>query len=164
MKNTVPKAFSFGGLELLLDLRERLEHALAESITLRLSNMYLFEVFAGAAVRRALIGVYGVLAYAGRQRTREIGIRMASGGQQGAIMRMVIWQGMRAALAGMALGLIAALGRTRVMQNMLYETWATDPFTFAGVVAALGLVATMACWRPALKAARTDPMVALRDE
>jgi putative ABC transport system permease protein len=143
---------------------ETLEQTLAESITLRRFNMYVFEVFAASALLLALIGIYGVLAYMVRQRTREIGIRMALGGQQGTIARMVVWQGMRIVLAGTALGIMAALGLTRLMASMLYETSATDPITLAGVAAILGLTALLACWQPAWKAALTDPMVALRDQ
>jgi ABC-type lipoprotein release transport system permease subunit len=143
---------------------ETLEQTLAESITLRRFNMYVFEVFAASALLLALIGIYGVLAYMVRQRTREIGIRMALGGQQGAIMRMVVWQGMRIALAGTALGMMAALGLTRLMASMLYETSAKDPITMAAVAAILLLTALLACWQPAWKAALTDPMVALRDQ
>ena len=143
---------------------QTLEQELAESITPRRFNMYVFEVFAGAALVLALIGIYGVLAYLVRQRTREIGIRVALGAQRRAIVRMVVWQGMKIAAAGMALGIAAALGLTRLMAGMLYETSAADPATFLCVAATLALTALLACWQPAFLAARTDPMVALRHE
>lgn len=143
---------------------ETLEQALAESITSRRFNMYIFEVFAGSALVLALIGIYGVLAFQVRQRTREIGIRMALGAQRKNILRMVVWQGMKMSLVGMAVGTAAALALTRLMASMLYETKTSDPVTFLAVAALLGLTALMACWQPAFDAAKTDPMVALRHE
>lgn len=141
-----------------------LEQALAESITPRRFNMYVFEVFAGAALLLALIGIYGVLSYLVKQRTREIGIRMALGAQREAITRMVVWQGMRIAGAGMLLGIISAMGLTRLMNNLLCETRATDPLTFVFVAGILAVAALLACWQPAFLAARADPMIALRHE
>lgn len=141
-----------------------LEQALTESITPRRFNMYVFEVFAGAALLLALIGIYGVLSYLVKQRTREIGIRMALGAQREAITRMVVWQGMRIAGMGMLVGSIAALGLVRLMTSLLYETSATDPVTFAFVTGILALAALLACFQPAFLAARADPIVALRHE
>jgi putative ABC transport system permease protein len=143
---------------------DTLEQALAESITSRRFNMYVFEVFGGAAMVLALIGIYGVLSFLVRQRTREIGIRMALGAQRKNILRMVVWQGMKMSLVGMAVGSAAALALTRLMASMLYETRTTDPVTFVAVAALLGLLAVLACWQPAFDAAKTDPMVALRHE
>ena len=143
---------------------ETLEQALAESITSRKFNMYVFEVFGGSALVLALIGIYGVLAFLVRQRTREIGIRMALGAQGSNILRMVVWQGMKISLVGMAVGTAAALALTRLMASMLYETRTSDPLTFLAVAALLGMMAMLACWQPAFVAAKTDPMVALRHE
>ncbi|HKT50325.1 MAG TPA: FtsX-like permease family protein, partial [Candidatus Angelobacter sp.] len=143
---------------------ETLEQALAESITSRRFNMYIFEVFAGSALALALIGIYGVLAFLVRQRTREIGIRMALGAQRKKIVRLIVWQGMKMTLAGMAVGTAAALGLTRLMASMLYETRTSDPLTFGAVAALLGVMAALACGQPAFVAAKTDPMVALRHE
>jgi ABC-type antimicrobial peptide transport system permease subunit len=141
-----------------------LAQTLSESITMRRFNMYLFETFAGSALLLAIVGIYGVLAYVVKQRTREIGIRMALGAQRDGIVRMVAWQGMKIALTGMALGMIAAVGLSRLITTMLYDTRATDPVTLFGVSAMLGLAAMLACLQPALRAAKTDPMVALRHE
>lgn len=143
---------------------ETLEQALAESITSRRFDMYVFEVFGGSALALALIGIYGVLAFLVRQRTREIGIRMALGAQRKNILRMVVWQGMKISLVGMGVGTAAALALTRLMASMLYETRTSDPVTFLAVAALLGLMAVMACWQPAFDAAKTDPTVALRHE
>ncbi len=143
---------------------ETLEQALAESITSRRFNMYVFEVFASSALVLALIGIYGVLAFLVRQRTREIGIRMALGAQRKNILRMVVWQGMKISLMGMAVGIAAALALTRLMASMLYETRTSDPVTFLVVAALLGLMAVMACWQPAFDAAKREPNVALRHE
>jgi putative ABC transport system permease protein len=141
-----------------------LAQTLSESITMRRFNMYLFETFAGSALLLAIVGIYGVLAYVVKQRTREIGIRMALGAQRDGIVRMLAWQGMKIALTGMALGMIAAVGLSRLITTMLYDTRATDPVTLFGVSAMLGLAAMLACLQPALRAAKTDPMVALRHE
>jgi ABC-type antimicrobial peptide transport system permease subunit len=141
---------------------ETLEQALAESITSRRFNMYVLEVFAGSALALALIGIYGVLAYMVRQRTREIGIRMALGAQRAQIVRIMVWQGLKMALAGLAVGTAAALALTRLMASMLYETKTSDPVTFLAVSALLGLMTVLACWQPAFYAGKTDPVVALR--
>ena len=143
---------------------ETLDQALAESITTRRFNMYVFEVFAGSALLLAVIGIYGVLAFVVKQRTREIGIRMALGAERRSILFLVVTRGMRIALAGMALGVAAALGLTRLMASMLYETKPGDPVTLLCITAILGLAALAACCQPALLASRTDPMVALRHE
>lgn len=143
---------------------ETLEQTLSESITSRRFNMYLFEVFAVAAVGLALIGIYGVLAYLVRQRTREIGIRMALGAQRRQIELLVMWEGMRIALAGVVMGTIAALALTRMITSMLYETRTTDLATFISVILLLALTSLLACWYPARKAAQTDPMISLRYE
>jgi putative ABC transport system permease protein len=143
---------------------ETLEQTLSASITGRRFNMYVFEVFAGSALVLALIGIYGVLSYMVKQRTKEIGIRMALGAQRQGIMLLVIARGMRIALTGISLGVAAALGLTRLMASLLYETRPTDAVTLAFVSAILGLAALAACWQPAFLASRTDPMMALRHE
>jgi len=124
----------------------------------------LLAAFAGAAALLAALGLYGVLAYSVSQRRREIGIRLALGARRRDVLSLVVGQGMRLALAGIGLGLAAALGFSRVLQTLLFEIKPTDSATFAGVAAVLGLVALLACWLPARRAARVDPVVALRTE
>jgi putative ABC transport system permease protein len=143
---------------------QTLQQALFDSIAPRRFNMFLLETFAGTALLLALVGVYGVIAYSVVQRTREIGIRMALGAESSEIISMVVRQGMRMALAGIAVGILAALALTRLMASLLYDVKSNDPTTFLIVALLLALTALAACFLPALKAARVDPMVALRYE
>jgi ABC-type antimicrobial peptide transport system permease subunit len=110
------------------------------------------------------VGIYGVLAYAVSQRTPEIGIRMALGADRGRVVGMVVRQGMGMALVGVAGGVVAAAGLTRFMQGMLYGVTPQDPATFASVPLVFAAVALVACWVPAVRAARVRPAVALRGE
>jgi putative ABC transport system permease protein len=139
-----------------------LETALSESIATRRFNMLLLGAFAVSALLLALIGIYGVIAYSVAQRTHEIGVRMALGAQRREVVAMVVRQGIAITSAGLLLGVAAALTLTRVLTSLLYEVTSTDPSTFAIVVGALGAAAIAACCGPALKAARIDPIVALR--
>jgi putative ABC transport system permease protein len=111
-----------------------------------------------------VIGIYGVIAYAAAQRTREIGVRMALGAQVADVRRMFLRQGLSLTLVGIALGIAASIGVTRVMAAMLFGVSATDPVTYAAVSAVLASVALVASYLPALRAARVDPVVALRTE
>ena len=143
---------------------QTLQQAFFDSIAPRRFNMFLLGTFAGTALLLALVGVYGVIAYSVVQRTREIGIRMALGAEQGHIISMVLRQGMKMVVAGIAVGILAALALTRLMASMLYDVKSNDPATFFIVAWLLALTALAACFLPALKAARVDPMVALRYE
>ena len=141
-----------------------LEQALSDSIAPRRFNLFLLGTFGAAALMLALVGTYGVIAYSVAERTREIGVRMALGAQRHEVVRMVVRDGMAMALAGMAAGLACAWGLTHLIASLLYDVKANDPATFAAVAASLTAIAMLACWVPALQAARVDPMVALRYE
>jgi putative ABC transport system permease protein len=112
----------------------------------------------------AMIGLYGVLTTTVRQRTTEIGVRMAFGASSGSILKLVIGQGMRLSLGGIALGVIAAIALTRIMATLLVGVTPTDPVTYATMAVLFSMVAAFAAWVPARRAAALNPNVALRDE
>ncbi|HEX4809306.1 MAG TPA: FtsX-like permease family protein, partial [Bryobacteraceae bacterium] len=112
----------------------------------------------------ALIGVYGVIAYSVTQRTKEIGIRMALGAQRAQVIRMIVSQGMKIGAWGIAIGIVAAYGFTRLMVSLLYDVKPHDPVVFWAVAATLSLVVALASSGPALRAALVDPLTALRHE
>ena len=124
----------------------------------------LLGLFAALALALAAVGTYGILAYTVSQRRKEIGIHMALGASRGSVLRMVLSQGLRFTVAGLAGGIIAAFGLTRLLQTQLFNVKPTDPATMASVAAFIALVATAACLIPASRATRVDPMVVLRDE
>ena len=137
---------------------------LAGSFATRRLTMILLGVFAALALALACVGIYGVVSYLVGHRTREIGVRIALGAQRADILQMVLSEGTRMAAAGAALGLLGAFGVTRLMASQLFGVSAHDPLTFAGVALLLMLVAILACYVPARRATRVDPIVALRHE
>jgi putative ABC transport system permease protein len=152
--------------EQILYQTESMDEIVADSLASRRFSMLLLGAFAALAVLLASVGIYGVNAYLVGQRTHEIGVRMALGAQRLDVLRLVNGQGARMALTGVALGLVAALGLTRLMQSnsLLYGVSSTDPLTFAAVALLVTLVALAACYVPARRATKVDPMVALRYE
>lgn len=135
-----------------------------ESLARRRFSMLLLGIFAGVALVLATIGIYGVMAYLVNQGTREIGIRMAIGATQREIVRLVVFQGMTLAITGVAAGLAAAFVFTRLMRSLLFGISSADPVTFAGISLLLTLVALLATYIPARRAARIDPILCLRSE
>jgi ABC-type antimicrobial peptide transport system permease subunit len=126
--------------------------------------MALFSLFAGGALLLAGIGIYGVLSYVVGQRTREVGIRMALGADRGDVVRNVLRDGAAMTLPGIGIGMVAAFVLTRLMSAMLFGVTPTDLVTFATVPIVLGTIALAACYLPARRAAKLDPMQALRAE
>ncbi|MBI5383192.1 MAG: ABC transporter permease [Verrucomicrobia bacterium] len=141
-----------------------LEQIVAGSASQRRLMLVLLGLFAGAAMLLAAIGLYGTMAYAVSQRTREIGIRMALGAQRGEVLLQVMRQGLKLTFLGVALGLVGAFALTRVLAHLLFEVTPQDPFTFVGVAVLLVAVALIACWLPARRAMKINPMEALRSE
>jgi putative ABC transport system permease protein len=136
----------------------------SDSMAERRFGLLLLGLFGALALLLAAVGVYGVVSHAAAQRTREMGIRMALGAQSRDVLRLVIKQGMLPVLLGVAVGLVGAAGLTRLLKSLLFEVSATDPLTFVMVATLLGGVALLACWLPARRAARVDPLIALRHE
>jgi putative ABC transport system permease protein len=143
---------------------ESMEQILSTSLAFQRFSMLLMSIFAALALILAAIGTYGVMAYSIAQRTHEIGIRMALGARPRDVLRMVIRQGMTLAGAGLALGIIGALATTQFLSSQLYGVKPADPVVLAVVVCLLAIVALLACYIPARRAARVDPLIALRYE
>jgi putative ABC transport system permease protein len=143
---------------------QSLDDLVANSFAPRKFDMYLFGAFAGVALLLAAIGLFGVTSYNVSQRIREIGLRRALGAEPRDILRLILGHGIALAAAGAAIGVSAAFGLTRLMQSLIFSVSTTDPATFAAVPVLLVLVALLACYIPARRATRVDPMVALRYE
>jgi len=141
-----------------------MQQLLNQSTAARRFNMLLMTIFAGLALALAAVGIYGVMAQAAGGRTREIGIRMALGARPGDVLRLIIGQGLKLTIIGVGIGLASALALARLIDSLLFGTSASDPLTFAGVALLLTIVALAACYIPARRATRVDPMIALRYE
>jgi predicted permease len=143
---------------------DTMDAVIADSLAPRRFSMILLGIFAVLALVLSMVGIYGVISYLVGQRTHEIGVRVALGAQRSDVMRLVLGQGTKMALIGVAIGLAAALILTRLMTKMLFGVSASDPLTFGGVAVLLTIVALAACYIPARRATRVDPIVALRYE
>ncbi|HEX6285032.1 MAG TPA: FtsX-like permease family protein, partial [Pyrinomonadaceae bacterium] len=141
-----------------------MEQLVAQSVAQRRFGMFLVTIFAGIALVLAVIGIYGVVSYSVAQRTAEIGVRMALGASATDVLKLVLRKGMTLALIGVGLGLAGAVGATRLLSTMLFAVKPTDLATFSIVSVGLIFVALLACYVPARRAMKVDPLVALRDE
>jgi predicted permease len=150
--------------ELQISDMRTMEQIRAKSIAPQRFNLALLGIFAGIALALALVGIYGVMSYLVTQRMQEIGIRMALGAQARDVLRLVIGQGMRLALLGVSIGLASALALTRLLKALLFGVSTTDPLTFVVIGLALTLVALLACWIPAWRATKIDPIITLKCE
>jgi putative ABC transport system permease protein len=170
--NADPLAFSAAAREAIRSMDKNTlilnvataEARLGELSAERRLSAWLLALFAALALTLAAIGIYGVMHYSVAQRTREIGVRLALGAQPADLLRLVIGQGLRLTLGGVALGLLAAFALTRVMARLLFGVTAHDPATFIGVALLLIGITVVACYLPARRAAKVDPMVTLRHE
>ena len=161
---SIRKALKEISSEHLMVSVQTMEEIIADSLASRRISMVVLCVFAALALGLASMGIYGVISYLVGQRTHEIGIRMALGAKQTDVLRQILGESMKMTLAGILIGLLASLGLTRLMANLLFGVSATDPLTFAGVGIILSTVALAACLVPARRAMQVDPIVALRYE
>jgi predicted permease len=150
--------------EMIVSENELEREVVSRSIASQRFSLLLLGIFACFAVLLASVGIYGVLSYLVGRRTQEIGVRMALGAQRAEVLRMVLREGAQLTLIGAGVGVVAALGLTQLMSNMLFGVKPGDPITFGVVVVVLCGIALLACYLPARRATRVDPMVALRYE
>jgi len=141
-----------------------LQEIVANSIAKQRLAMILLSVFSTLALVLSAVGIYGVISYVTGERTHEIGIRVALGASASDVLRMIVGEGMRIALIGVGIGIAAALGLTRLITKLIFGVRADDPLTFIGVAVLLSGVALVACYIPARRAMRVDPIIALRYE
>jgi putative ABC transport system permease protein len=141
-----------------------MEDSLYEEVAAPRFRTLLLGIFAALSLCLAITGVYGVTAYIVGQRSNEIGLRMAMGATPGQVLRLVLSDGIALAGTGMALGFIGSLAGTRLIRSMLFEVTPTDPLTYAAVTLILGAVVLAACYLPARRAAKVDPLLVLRQE
>jgi putative ABC transport system permease protein len=146
----------------IIDEVQTMSQRIDDTLSPRRLNLVLFGLFSTLALVLAAIGLYGVVAYAAGQRTREFGIRMALGARRANVLWLVLGQGLKLALIGVAVGLASALALTRLLTKLLFGVDPTDPLTITAVATLLAVVATLACWLPARRATRIEPIEALR--
>jgi len=140
------------------------EDFVADSVTPRRFNLWLLGAFAVLAVVLALAGIYGTMSYAVAQRTRELGIRVALGAQRRDVLKLIVGEGMKLIVVGIGIGVLGAFALTRLMKSLLFAVSASDPLTFVVIALLLMSIALLACWFPARRATKVDPLVALRYE
>jgi putative ABC transport system permease protein len=143
---------------------ETLEQSMGDSVARQRFSTLLLGLFAGIAFVLAIIGIYGVVSYAVSQRTREFGVRIALGAESGDVAWLVLRHGLRIAGFGIALGLVGGLGVTRFLRQLLFHVSPYDPVTFLWVVLVIAGITILACWLPARRATKVDPIIALRYE
>ena len=141
-----------------------MDHLVSESITQPRFNLFLLGLFSAVAMLLSAAGIYGVTAYTVTQRTHELGIRLALGAQVSDVLKMILGQGMAVIGVGLVLGLVAAFGVMRLLRSLLFGVGENDPVTFVAITLVLLAVALVACYIPARRATRVDPLVALRYE
>jgi predicted permease len=160
----IRRAFEQINGQMVMYREQAMDGVMSDRLATRRFSMIVLGIFAALALLMACVGIYGVVSHVVGERTHEIAIRVALGAERWEISRMVLWDGAKMALAGVATGLGAALGLTRLMSSMLFGVSAHDPATVAGVVSLLTFVAFAACYIPARRATRVDPMIALRND
>jgi putative ABC transport system permease protein len=143
---------------------QTLDEVVSRSVAPRRFNMFLLTIFAAVALLLALVGVYGVLAYSVGRRTAEIGLRIALGATPRSVLTLIVGQGMRPIMAGIAIGMAGAVGLSHFVGSLLFNVKPVDPLTYGAVALLVAIAALLSCYVPALRALRVDPVAALRQE